>query len=100
MGIGYGSLVDALRQLARRLKDVPDDVLRQYRKAPVRHADETGWRTDGGNGYAWLFCTSDLSVFRFRSTRSAAVVKEVFGSKPLGGKFPPPFPPQGEKPEK
>jgi len=84
-GIGYGSLVDALHQLARRLKDVPERLLKEYRQAPVKHADETGWRNDGGNGYAWLFCTPDLSVFRFRPTRAARVAREALGKKRLAG---------------
>jgi hypothetical protein len=51
----------------------------------VKHADETGWRTDGRNGYSWLFCTPQISIFRFRNSRSAAVAKEVFGDTPLPG---------------
>jgi len=84
-GIGYGSLMDALHRLGRLFASVPEDLLRQYRRAPAKHADETGWRTDGRNGYAWLFATPDLSLFRFRSTRSAAVPREVFGSRRLPG---------------
>ena len=84
-GIGYSSIIDALRQLGRRLESVPDELLREYRNASVMHADETSWRTDGGNGYAWLFCTEDLSLFRFRKTRSASVALEVLGKGPLGG---------------
>jgi hypothetical protein len=84
-GIGYGSLLDALHQLARRLKDVPPRLLEGYRRAPVKHADETTWRNDGGNGYAWLFATEDLSLFRFRPTRSATVAREVLGTKRLAG---------------
>jgi transposase len=84
-GIGYGSLVDALHQLARRFKGVPERLLKEYRQAPVKHADETGWRNDGANGYAWLFCTPLLSVFRFRPTRSASVAREALGPKRLGG---------------
>jgi transposase len=83
--IGYGSLIDALHRLGRLFATVPEQLLRQYRRAPAKHADETGWRTDGQNGYAWLFATPDLSLFRFRSTRSAAVPREVFGPKPLPG---------------
>lgn len=85
MGIGYGSLVDALHQLARRLEPVIPKLIQAYRRSPVRHADETGWRTDGGNGYAWLFCTPTLSLFRLRSTRSASVPKEVLGTRRLRG---------------
>jgi len=85
MGIGYGSLVDALHQLGRRLEPVIPKLITAYRRSPVRHADETGWRTDGGNGYAWLFCTPRLSLYRFRSTRSASVPKEVLGTRRLRG---------------
>ncbi len=84
-GIGLSSLIDAMRQLADWLEDVPARLIRQFRAAPVRHADETVWRTDGANGYAWLFATAEMSLFRFRRSRSAAVVREVFGGKRLGG---------------
>jgi transposase len=84
-GIGYSSLVDALHQLSGILKEVPKSLIEAYRSAAVKHADETGWRTDGQNGYSWLFCTSDISIYRFRSSRSASVAKEVFGDKPLPG---------------
>ncbi len=83
--IGYSSLVDAMHQLSKRLKDVPNALIEAYRNSPVKHADETGWRTDGNNGYAWLFCTSKISIFRVRKTRSASVPKEVFGGKPVAG---------------
>lgn len=85
LGIGYGSLVDALHRLARFLAGVPQKLIEEYRIAPVKHADETGWRTDGDNGYAWLFCTPRISVYRFRKTRSSQVPKEVFGEEPLPG---------------
>ncbi len=85
MGIGYGSLVDAMHQLARRLEPVIPKMVRAYRRSPVRHADETSWRTDGANGYAWLFCTPSLSLYRFRQTRAASVVKDVLGVRRLPG---------------
>jgi hypothetical protein len=84
-GIGYSSLIDAMHQLAKRLKDVPESLIQLYRNSPVKHADETGWRTDGQNGYAWLFCTPDMSIFRFRRTRSGTVAREVFGPESLPG---------------
>ena len=85
LGAGQGSLWSALHQLARRLATVPPRLLLAYRRAPVKHADETGWRTDGHNGYAWLFCTAQISLFRFRQSRSASVAQEVFGTKRLPG---------------
>jgi len=84
-GIGYSSIVDAMHQLSKRLKDVPNALIGAYRDSLVKHADETGWRTDGNNGYAWLFCTPKISIFRVRKSRSASVPTEVFGEKPVPG---------------
>ncbi len=85
LGVSQGSLWAALHQLARRLATVPQRLLLEYRRAPVKHADETGWRNDGHSGYAWLFCTEHLSLFRFRQSRSARVAQEVFGPQRLPG---------------
>ena len=85
IGIGAGSLVEILHRLARLLGTVPERLIEEYRAAPVKHADETGWRTDGKNGYAWLFATDRISIFQFRTTRSARVPKAVFGEKRLPG---------------
>jgi transposase len=84
-GVGYSSLVDAMHQLSKRLKDVPNALTEAYRQADVKHADETGWRTDGNNGYAWLFCTPKISIFRVRKTRSASVPREIFGRRTVSG---------------
>lgn len=84
-GIGYSSLVDAMHQFSKRFKGIVDGLIQQYRRAPVKHADETGWRTDGQNGYSWLFCTNDISIYRFRRSRAASVAREVLGEKPLPG---------------
>jgi len=85
LAIPYSSLLKALQGLAKCLEPAIPVLLHHYRQAPVKHADETGWRTDGKNGYAWLFATPLLSIFRFRNSRAAAVAQEVFGAKPLPG---------------
>jgi len=83
--VGYGTLMGALHQLAQRLAPVIEKLVRDYRRAPVKHADETGWRTDGHNGYAWLFCTETINLFRFRGSRSAQVAQLVLGVRRLRG---------------
>jgi len=67
------------------LAPVPRRLVEQYRQSPVQHADETGWRNDGQNGYVWLFATDKISLFLFRKTRSSSVAREVFGDQPLPG---------------
>ena len=71
--------------LAQRLRPAIGKLVKEYRASFVKHADETGWRTDGRGGYAWLFCAPDLSIFRFRTSRSAKIAKEVLGTRRLPG---------------
>jgi transposase len=85
LDVGYGTLLGALHQLAGLLELACEQLMQDYRQARVKHADETGWRTDGHNGYAWLFCTETISIFRFRQTRSGQVALQVLGAKRLRG---------------
>jgi hypothetical protein len=85
IGIGPGSLVEIFHRLARLLVSVSERLIEEYRASAVKHADETGWRTDGRNGYVWLFATDRISLFQFRKSRSAQVAREVFGEKRLPG---------------
>ena len=80
LGLPVGGLQQAMHQLARLFAHIPELLVREYRRAPVKHADETGWRNDGQSGYAWIFCTPSLTLFLFRKTRSSTVPREVFGS--------------------
>jgi len=84
-GVGIGALIAGQKRLAELLAPAVERLAAQYRRSPVKHADETGWRTDGRNGYAWLFATGAISLFRFRQSRSAAVAAEVFGPRRLPG---------------
>jgi hypothetical protein len=85
LAVGYGTLIGALHQLARRLEPACTQLAAEYRQSPVKQADETSWRTDGHNGYAWLFCTGTLSLFRFRQSRSGQVARQVLGQRLLPG---------------
>jgi transposase len=84
-GIPLGSLVDIFHRLSGYFLPVLDVLKEQYRLAPVKHADETGWRNDGQSGYAWLFCTTLTSLFSFQNTRSASVPRSIFGDTQLPG---------------
>jgi len=85
VGVEPGSLMEIFHRLARLLEGVVPGLVARYRQAPAKHADETGWRTAGKNGYAWLFATPTVSLFRFRKTRSGSVPREVLGEAPLPG---------------
>lgn len=84
-GVPAGALAGIFHRLARLLESVPPKLIQEFRQAPAKHADETGWRTHGKNGYAWLFATPKLSIFLFGKNRSADVPKELFGENQSPG---------------
>jgi transposase len=85
LGIGLGTAFEILHRIASLFQGVIPQLIEEYRRSPVRHADETGWRNDGRSGYAWRFATPTLSLFLFRASRSASVAREALGDKPLPG---------------
>ena len=61
-------------------------ILDRIRASPVVHADETGWRQNGNNGYVWTFSTPTERYFpcssqgqALRRGRGKAVVDEALG---------------------
>jgi len=83
--VNYSTIIASLHRLGKLFEPVVDSLIKEYRRAAVRHADETTWRVDGANGYCWLFSSESLSLYLYRQTRAATVVKEVFGATPLEG---------------
>ena len=79
------ALFNAFHLYAEQLTSFVDELIGHYRKSPVKHADETGWKCDGVNGYAWLFTNSSVAVHCFAHTRSQLVVDKIFGDKKLPG---------------
>ena len=74
VGVTHGVAQRAQRVLAQVLAQVLDRI----RASPVVHADETGWRQDGANGYVWTFATPAERYF-LRRGRNKEVVDEALG---------------------
>ena len=81
--LSVGAIVAATQRVAQKAQGVMTDIVERVRGSPVVHADETGWREDGHNGYVWTFSTPDLRYF-LRRGRSKAVVDEALGNEFAG----------------
>ncbi len=60
------------------------ELQRQARASPILHADETGWREGGQNGYIWSFSTPGekaVRYYEFDPSRSQSVPKRILGSQ-------------------
>lgn len=76
--LSVGSIVEAIHCVARRGLGEASEILGRIRGSPVVHADETGWREDGVNGYVWSFSAPTERYFARRG-RGKDVVDEVLG---------------------
>jgi len=83
--IGIGSLIESFHRLARLFKTSIPKIIKEYRREPVKGADETGWRNDGKNGYCWLFRSKYISIFQFRESRAGVIALEILGKIKLVG---------------
>ncbi len=76
--LSQGAVVATLARVARRGKAQVEEILERIRGAPYVHADETGWREDGENGYVWTYSTPTKRYFT-RGGRDGGVVNRVLG---------------------
>lgn len=76
--LSVGGIIDLCHRVAEKGKRLVEEIRDRIRASPVVHADETGWREDGKNGYAWTFSTPTERYF-VRGRRSKSVVQEVLG---------------------
>src|SRR5579884_240498 len=76
--LSAGALVGAVARVAKRAKPAVAGIRAAVRASPVVHADETGWREGGQNGYVWTFSTPTERYY-VRGTREKTVLDEALG---------------------
>ena len=77
--LSVGELSEVLHALAARGQPEYQRLRQQVRGSPFVHADETGWREAGQNGYLWSFSTPHVRYFHHDQSRSGRVPVEVLG---------------------
>ena len=78
LDLSVGALVGAVGQVAARADPGSASIRAELRASPVVHADETGWREDGRNGYVWTFSTPRHRFF-VRGTGTKRCWREAIG---------------------
>jgi hypothetical protein len=76
------SRAGALGHLAwgRKLFDpVVTGLLELLRQEDLIHADETGWRINGKNVWAWCFANPRIAVYLIENSRGSQVLREALG---------------------
>jgi transposase len=76
--LGVGTIVAALHRVAAAGTATVAAIREAIRASPRVHADETGLRQDGANGYLWSFSTERERYF-VHGRRTKEVVHQVLG---------------------
>jgi transposase len=94
--VSVGEIVYLLDQVRKATIGEVESLKAEIRASKVLHADETGWRENGVNGYLWSFSTpggSDgrdtgrdtgreaIRYYEFDPSRSQAVPRRILGDK-------------------
>ena len=82
--ISAGGIAEILHDIAELGGPTYEGLLGDVRGSPVVHADETGWREDGVNGYIWSFSTPEVRYYVYRHSRGSVVAKEVLSEEFAG----------------
>lgn len=80
LSLSEGEIVDILDTVAKKGKPEYEKLLDQIRKADSVHADETGGRQNGINGYFWSFSTEKIHYLMYRKSRGKQAVEEIVGT--------------------
>ena len=83
LSLSVGTLAGVIHRVARQAQGELGSIRERIRGSPVVHADETGWRENGVNGYVWTFSTPTERYF-LRRGRNKEVVDEALGEEFAG----------------
>jgi transposase len=92
--VSLGELVYLLNQARDATKTTVEGLKAEMQASEIVHADETGWREDGVNGYLWSFATpgrpgkedqDPVRYYEHDQHRSQAVAKRILGERSGAG---------------
>jgi transposase len=79
LGVSAGGISRQLRRLGEWLDPYYERVKLALRVAPRVNGDETGWRTDGRNGYLWAVTDPKHTLYHVDRRRSGDVIERLLG---------------------
>jgi transposase len=82
--LSVGELVELTHDVRQQLQPAADQLKAEVQTSTVIHGDETSWRENGRNGYAWAFVTAGpqaVRYFEFARSRSHLVAQRILGAQ-------------------
>jgi len=77
--VAVGTVSKLEQEMSAALEPAHQEALAAVRRAPVKHADETGWKKAGHKRWLWVVATATTVAFLIHRLRNAAVVMALLG---------------------
>ncbi len=78
--VALGTIAKLEQEMSAALEPAHKEALAAVQQAPVKHADETGWKKAGHKRWLWVVATTNVVVFLIHRLRNAAVVMQLLGA--------------------
>lgn len=78
LSISEGTLVEILARTKDWFGVRYEEILTEIRGSPVKHGDETGYRVNGDNWWAWVATTNKSSYYTIEESRGKGVAQKLF----------------------
>jgi hypothetical protein len=75
------TILNIIDDVGKNLEQPRNNIQEHIQNSFYVHADETGMRRDGKNGYIWVFCNQDYALYQFNRRRARAVPQQILGEK-------------------
>jgi transposase len=77
--VALGTVAKLEQQMSAALEPAHQQALAAVQQAPIKHADETGWKKAGHKRWLWVVATTTVVAFVIHRLRNAAVVMTLLG---------------------
>jgi hypothetical protein len=84
LSVSPGAIARQVQRIADWFDGDYEKLLIAVRCSEHVYADETGWRTDGKNGYLWALTTPSRTLYHVDKSRGGKVIQRLLG-KAFGG---------------
>lgn len=79
--LSEGGLCEMWRRLAELLLGWYEQLQQESLKSAVLHADETGWRVNGGTHWLWCFTNTETTFYQIDRSRGSPALDKFFQSE-------------------
>ncbi len=76
--VSEGALVAILARTKDWFGEKYQDILTEIRGSPTKHGDETGYRVNGENWWAWIAATTKSTYYTIEESRGKGVAQTIF----------------------